>query len=252
LKKRRSSFIYKIDTDEPENKLLDKIKQFVNTQRINFNSNRPWHGFLAQENVVIFQKVGKYYLTKFGFEIKAEVILFNQEIHVNYLQEEVPVIFDVYNKYVVINSSSSSHRTVVQTAMMNHLQDKQYIRLNRITYKPEFLKWLVNNAIDNSDIIIKINWAKITELIDYDENTTDVAVGSDDQVRDSDVYKQVENEGKHISLKSFVRINEATILTRIYATGQITMVAEFPEYGTYLTQLVNELERLRNLSGTGD
>lgn len=241
--------MYKIDTDESKDQLLNKIKQYVKNRKINFDSNRPWQGFLTDGTNVIFQTLDDYYLTKYGFEVKSVVTLFNQESYVNYLQEEVPVIFDVEKGYVVINSSSTSHRAVVEKSMEVHLEDAQYIKLNRIKYSPDFLKWLVNNASDNSEMIVKINSTKLDKLIDYDENTTDVAIGSDDQVKDSGVYREVEDEGRHVNIRGFFRINGNVVIGRIYSKGQITMVADYPQYGRFVIELANELERLRIISG---
>lgn len=159
------------------------------------------------------------------------------------------MIFDIEKGYVVINSSSISHRTAVETSMEKFLKDDEYIKLNRITYSPEFLKWLVSNASDNSNIIVKINNTKLDNLIDFDENTTDVAIGSDDQVKNSDVYKEVEDEGRHIRFTAYVMINGNAIKSTIHSKGQITMVADYPQYGTYVIALAAELERLHGISG---
>jgi hypothetical protein len=242
---KHASFIYRIETDESEANLLVKIQKFLSETKINFRSQHPWKGFLVDEkDRIIFVQIRGYYYSKYGFEIKSVVELFNHERYTNYLQEEVPVLFDIVNKYITINSSASKPRRTVQDALQEHLQDSGFIRIQSIRYEPEFLQWLVHNT-KKSKMFTSIRWGKISELSDYDGATTDVAIGTDDQLKDSKVYRNLKDEGKHISIRGFVKIGGKSVKVRIYRNGQITIGADYPDYGFYLMRVVKELDQLR-------
>ncbi len=249
--RRRSSYIFKIDTDESNKSLLQKIRQFVQSKKLDVSEKRPWQGFLYDEKKnIIFEANPGYYYTKYGFEIKLPVQLFNNQEYINYLPEIVPVLFSIEKKYIVINSSLSTPRTIVSDALKYHLEDTNYIRIQRVIYPPDFLKWLIENGSRGKHPLFnRINWVKIDELTTYDPYTTDVAIGSDEQVRDSDVYKRVGGKGRHVSLSGFINIDKQIIKARLYSWGQMTLSAEYPDYGTYVFELAEELDRLRTVSG---
>lgn len=243
---KRASFTYKLDTDESESKLLVKIKQFLDKTKIDFEGKRPWKGFLIDERgSVVLSETQGYYYSKYGFEIKSIVELFNHERYTNYLQEEVPVLFDIKNKYVSVNSSLSKYRKTVQDIFKEHLEDTDFIRIEAIKYSSEFLQWLVHNAITKgSKMFTSIRWGKLSELEEYDGFTTDVSIGTEDQLKDSKVYNNLKDDGKHISIWGFAKIRGKSVKVRIYKSGQITIGADYPDYGYYLMRVIKELEGL--------
>ncbi|MDE1818483.1 MAG: hypothetical protein KGI19_07760 [Thaumarchaeota archaeon] len=249
--RRKASFLYKINTDESKSTLLEKIKKFLQKTKINTSGAHPWHGFLVgNDGVVVFSKHDqRYYSAKYGLEVRSDVQLFDDQTYTNYIPEIAPVLFDLDDQFVVISSSTSKARTAIYHSMKLFLEDENFIKIDQLQYSPDFLRWLVHNATDiQNGLFNRIDRVKLVDLMEFDPDTTDVQVGSDDQVRDSEVYRSFGDNGRHVSISGFVRINSTSIPFRIYSSGKITLTADPSDYGTYLIQLATELERLRSVS----
>ncbi len=250
IARKSTSYLYYINTDETKIRLLSKILKFVDKKKLNPKDEHPISGFLLQNNKVIVEKHKDYYLTKYGTEFLKEIYLLNEETYLNYLPDIARMLFNIEKKFIVINTSSSALRGLIQTALKNNLQDKKYIIITRISYPEQLLKWLVENAINESDgFFNRISWVKLDKLHDLDDNTSNVSVGSDDQVRNSSIYDNVREDGRHVCVEGFIAIDNTIVKIRIYMTGRITLTADYPSYGSYILRVGEELERLRHIAG---